>query len=107
MPTKVATRNSSFIRSERDAQLSPERGAPDARLANLVAYEQRIAAAPTWPFDLSTLLRFALYVSLGLGSCCESMAVNACGCSPRSHAAPSASRYLNCPYKSIEKRNPE
>jgi len=55
------------IRAERDSNLAGA-GAPDARLANLLAYEQRIAHASTWPFDLSTYLRFGLYVSIGLGS---------------------------------------
>lgn len=40
----------------------------DAHLADLVAYETRIAGAATWPIDASTLLRFSLYVSVGLGS---------------------------------------
>jgi hypothetical protein len=38
------------------------------RVADLVAYEARVASIPTWPFDLSTLVRFAFYVALGLGS---------------------------------------
>jgi len=41
---------------------------PPGHLADLVAYEARIASIATWPFDLSTLVRFALYVALGLGS---------------------------------------
>ncbi len=53
------------IRSDRDAAL--ERGA-ESRLAHPVAYEQRIEAVSTWPFDVATWLRFALYVSVGLGS---------------------------------------
>lgn len=43
-------------------------GIPPGHIADLVAYEDRIASVPTWPFDLSTLVRFALYVALGLGS---------------------------------------
>ncbi|UCE86177.1 MAG: hypothetical protein JSU66_00040 [Deltaproteobacteria bacterium] len=58
------------LRAERDAQLSARAGAggTSARLANLIAYEQRIESARTWPFDPGTLLRFALYVTLGVGS---------------------------------------
>jgi hypothetical protein len=41
---------------------------PAGRLADLIAYEARIAAVREWPFDTPTLLRFALYLSLGLGS---------------------------------------
>jgi len=42
--------------------------APPGHFADLVAYEARVASIPTWPFDISTLVRFALYVALGLGS---------------------------------------
>jgi hypothetical protein len=38
------------------------------RLSDLLAWEARLDDASTWPFDASTLLRFALYVTLGLGS---------------------------------------
>jgi hypothetical protein len=41
---------------------------PPGRMADIVAYEARVASIATWPFDLSTLVRFALYVALGLGS---------------------------------------
>jgi hypothetical protein len=58
------------MRSGRQALL--ESGAdgstPAARMADIVAYEARVASIATWPFDLSTLVRFALYVALGLGS---------------------------------------
>lgn len=37
-------------------------------LADLLAWEARIERVRTWPFDSSTLLRFALYVAIGLGS---------------------------------------
>jgi hypothetical protein len=58
------------IRSGRQSLLeAPAAGSnPPGRLADAVAYEARIASIATWPFDLSTLLRFALYVALGLGS---------------------------------------
>jgi hypothetical protein len=38
------------------------------RLADLVAWEHRIASAGEWPFGGSTVLRFALYTAIGLGS---------------------------------------
>lgn len=38
------------------------------RLADLVAYEARVDSAGTWPFETSTLVRFGLYLALGLGS---------------------------------------
>lgn len=41
---------------------------PPWRMADVLAYEARVASIATWPFDLSTLVRFALYVALGLGS---------------------------------------
>jgi hypothetical protein len=41
---------------------------PPGHVADIVAYEARVASVPSWPFDLSTLVRFALYVALGLGS---------------------------------------
>jgi hypothetical protein len=41
---------------------------PPGRMADAVAYEARVASIPTWPFDLSTLVRFAFYIALGLGS---------------------------------------
>lgn len=40
----------------------------DARLANWIAYRSLIEGVREWPFDVSTLLRFALYVMLGAGS---------------------------------------
>ncbi len=51
------------IRSERD-----ETGATHAGLANLIAYDTRIASVGTWPIDVLTLLRFSFYVALGVGS---------------------------------------
>lgn len=38
------------------------------RLADLVAWEQRVSATGEWPFGGSTLLRFGLYTAIGLGS---------------------------------------
>jgi hypothetical protein len=49
--------------------LEPDATTAPGHLADLVAYEARVASISTWPFDLSTLVRFAaLYVALGLGS---------------------------------------
>ena len=41
---------------------------PGHSLADLLAWEARIERVRTWPFDTSTLARFALYLSIGLGS---------------------------------------
>jgi hypothetical protein len=35
---------------------------------HLVAYEGRVQAASTWPFDVGTYLRFGFCVTVGLGS---------------------------------------
>ncbi len=39
-----------------------------ARLPGLIAWEARIEAVPEWPFDTPTLVRFALYLLIPLGS---------------------------------------
>jgi len=51
----------------REANLAST-GTVDARLSNLLAYRALLAGVRTWPFDLSTWVRFAVYVMLGLGS---------------------------------------
>jgi len=56
------------IRVARDRALGPDAKEPPGRLADLVAYERRVADAGEWPIESSTLLRFALYLALGLGS---------------------------------------
>jgi hypothetical protein len=57
------------LRAEAEANLTPGGVAPaGARLSNLVAWRSLVAGAGTWPFDPTVWLRFALYVSLGLGS---------------------------------------
>ena len=57
------------LRAEAEANLKEGAAlAAGARLSNLVAYRGLVEAASTWPFDLGVWLRFALYVSLGLGS---------------------------------------
>jgi hypothetical protein len=40
----------------------------DGRLADLLAWETRVAAASEWPFGPTTLLRLALYTAIGLAS---------------------------------------
>jgi hypothetical protein len=55
------------IRLESEALLA-ERARSPGRLADLLAWEARLDGASTWPFDATTLVRFALYVTLGLGS---------------------------------------
>ncbi len=57
------------IRTTSDALLvSSPVDMPGGRLADLVAYEGRISAVRAWPFDTPTLLRFGLYLGIGLGS---------------------------------------
>jgi hypothetical protein len=69
------------IRAEKQSTLSAlrqqirdERSTLDAgsvrggRLADLLAYEARIAAVREWPIDATTLLRFAVFLLLPLGS---------------------------------------
>jgi hypothetical protein len=46
------------------------------RLADLLAYEARVSAATTWPFDASTLARLGLYACLPLGSWLSSAVVS-------------------------------
>jgi hypothetical protein len=43
-------------------------GAPGGRLADLLAWEARVADAAEWPIDASVRLRLVLYLALGLGS---------------------------------------
>jgi hypothetical protein len=57
------------IRAHRDQRLTtPATDPRDGRLADLLAWEGRIADASEWPFGRTTLLRLALYVAIGLGS---------------------------------------
>jgi hypothetical protein len=58
------------MRAERSGLLDAAgaSAAPPGHFADLVAYEARVASITTWPFDVSTLVRFAFYVALGLGS---------------------------------------
>jgi hypothetical protein len=57
------------IRAARDRVLARDAGeVGGGRLGDLVAYEARVEAASEWPIETSTLLRFAFYLALGLGS---------------------------------------
>lgn len=58
------------INADREAVLHGGPGADSAtsRLPGILALESRLESVREWPFDLPSLLRFALYVALGLGS---------------------------------------
>jgi hypothetical protein len=58
------------ILRDRDAVRAGDRDVSRAaqRLPGLLAYEARVASAREWPFDASTLVRFALYLSIPLFS---------------------------------------
>jgi hypothetical protein len=69
--TAELARVTEAIRSERAASLAPRRAdAPpeDARLGNLVQYEQYVKSIRDWPFDLSIVARSLLLIVLGAGS---------------------------------------
>jgi hypothetical protein len=50
------------------ALTAPPENVAGGRLADLVAWEQRIASGGEWPFSGSTVLRFGIYTAIGLGS---------------------------------------
>ena len=56
------------VRAERERLESAEAGSTSGRLADLLAYEARIAGVSEWPIDGFTLLRFSLYLLLPFGS---------------------------------------
>ena len=57
------------LRSARDRVFGAPAGeVAGGRLADLVAYEKRVAEASEWPMAASTLVRLSLYLALGLGS---------------------------------------
>lgn len=69
------------LRDARDAELARVRASIRARsqgaaggrhpalsLSDLLAFEARIRGISSWPYDLGSWLRFAFYVTLGLGS---------------------------------------
>ncbi len=60
------TRIRATIRRETEARIA---GDEDwAPRADLIMYEQRIERVSTWTFNTPTVVRFALYASLGIGS---------------------------------------
>ncbi len=59
------------VRRERDRILEsdgPDAEAASGKLPGLVAYKQFVESVSEWPIDTSTLLRFALYLGLPIGS---------------------------------------
>ncbi len=59
------------IRSERAATLAPryaDRPPEDARLGNLIQYQEFVNSIREWPFDLSIVARSVLLIALGAGS---------------------------------------
>jgi len=54
------------IRRENEARIAGEEARTS--LADLIMYKQEIERVSTWAFTTSTVFRFALYVSLGVGS---------------------------------------
>ena len=54
------------IRLENEARIAGDEGRTS--LADLIMYEQRIERVSTWAFNTPTVVRFALYASLGIGS---------------------------------------
>jgi hypothetical protein len=58
------------IRRESDRRNVDHDGwvSPDASLTNLIVYKQQVERVNTWTFNTPTVLRFALYASLGIGS---------------------------------------
>lgn len=58
------------IRIERDAgyHTSPSDEGASPQLANLIAYYQLIEGTREWPIDAANVLRFSMYILLGLGS---------------------------------------
>jgi hypothetical protein len=69
--TAELARVTEAIREERDATLAPRRAdAPpeDARLTNLLQYQEFVKSIREWPFDLSIVTRSLLLIVLGAGS---------------------------------------
>ena len=60
------TRIRTAIRRESELRITGDEGW--APRADLMLYEQRIEKVSTWTFNTPTVVRFALYVSLGIGS---------------------------------------
>lgn len=57
------------LREAREHALAaPPAASQGGRLADLLAWEARVSAVSAWPIEASTLVRFGLYLALGLGS---------------------------------------
>ena len=56
------------IRIERENNKQSDTGADSPKLANLIAYYQLINGTREWPIDAANLLRFFMYLLIGLGS---------------------------------------
>ena len=64
-------RVSDAIRSERSATLAPrcaDAQPEDARLGNLIQYQEFVKSIREWPFDVSIVARSVLLILLGAGS---------------------------------------
>ena len=55
------------VRQARDDALTGD-VSTQGRLTDLLAYQDRVASTPEWPFDSSTVLRFGLYLLIPVGS---------------------------------------
>jgi hypothetical protein len=65
----IAAKQAELERVDTDLRRAREGQAPAGRsLADLIAWRSLVAAVPEWPFDAPTLLRFALYLAIPLGS---------------------------------------
>jgi hypothetical protein len=56
------------IHRERGLAVGDTTSSSPGKLGDLVAYEARIRGVSEWPFDAPTVLRFLLYLGIGLGS---------------------------------------
>jgi len=56
------------IAEAREQTLGPGPHPATGRLADLLAWESRVARVAEWPIDAGTVLRLALYLAIGLGS---------------------------------------
>jgi hypothetical protein len=65
----IAAAKAAELDAARDALRAARDGAPSApSLADVLAWRSYVASVPEWPFDAPTLLRFALYLAIPLGS---------------------------------------
>ncbi len=61
-------RTRALIRRETRALLEGPRPGTEGRVADLIAYESRIASVLTWPLDVGTVARFAIYSLLAIAT---------------------------------------